>query len=323
MLVIAAELVAALTADELIATQRDAFRATVDGTGRFLGFARGEDPTSDAFSFALTGMVDGRTGPVGKIGVHFPHNVDRGHPGIQALTVLLDPETGVPLACMDAAALTAARTSAAMAVAADVLSVARASRLGVLGTGSQAVATVRMISSVRRLESVMVWGRTPDRRMRVAASLTEELHIPVHATSDAREAVKEQDIIATCTLSREPVVLGSWLVPGQAVLTMGSHAEERREIDVQVSARGRTFVDTWDKCRVQCGPIVEALARGVLSEQDVVELGRVVSGWQRGRTSDDDILVFHSLGFGYQDATAAWAVYRRALELGLGREVAL
>jgi alanine dehydrogenase len=316
-----AEVLAVLTPQAALESQRVAYRAVVNDQGRLLATARVTDPATDALAYAVTGMIDGVTGMACKSALLQPQNAARGLPTLHAFVVLHDPETGVPIACLNGTAITTLRTSAGLGVAADVLAPISARSLGVLGSGAEAAATVRMMAAIRPLQSVAIWSPTSANRERLAASLRVELDLGVHAVDEARDAVVGHDIVATCTSSHEPVIRGEWLQPGQTVLTIGSYEPGRREIDLAASAMGVTFVDHLAKCRTHCGPLIEALDTGTLGETDVSEIGAVLAGYQPGRRDPDEILIFHSIGIGYQDAAASWAAYQNALARGIGVSV--
>ncbi|WP_338185224.1 ornithine cyclodeaminase family protein [Jatrophihabitans sp.] len=273
--------------------------------------------------FALTGMIAGSTGLAGKVGIQLPDNPSHGLPSIHAVVVIFDPDTGAPLAFLNGNALTTLRTSAGLAVAADALSPSSARTLGVLGSGPQAVASVRMIAEVRSLDRVLLWSPSPARRNDAVATLAPDYDFPVMAVDSPRKAVTGSEVVTACTRSSEPVVLGDWLSPGQTVLTIGSYAPDRREIDLAATNRARTFVDLFSTSRQLCGPILEAIAAGTLADSDIVEIGAVLADPRLGRSTPEQIIVFHSLGFGAQDATAGWAAYQRALQLSLGQRAVL
>jgi len=312
-----ADVTAALTPHQAIESQRIAYTAVINGSGRLLAATRATDPATDALTFALTGMIRGRTGMAGKFGLQRRHNAEWG-PSLQAFVLLLDPETAVPIACLNGTAITTLRTSAGLAVAADALAPSSARTLGVLGSGVQAASTVRMMATVRSLRTVAVWSPTQVNRQRLAKSLREELGLDVRAVGTARDAVTGSEIVSACTLSVKPVIHGKWLHPGQTILTMGSYEPGRLEIDLTTSARGTTFVDLLVKCRTQCGPLIEALDAGTITEAEVKEIGTVLEGHHPGRRNANEILIFHSIGIGYQDAAAGWAAYQNALARGLG-----
>lgn len=312
------EVEAALPVKTALESQRVAYRAVVDSSARMSASAMAVDPDDDALTFALTGMIAGSTGVVCKFGTQRPANAALGLPSVQAFVLVTDATTGAPLACLNGTAITTLRTSAGLGVAADLLAPAHAKRLAVLGSGVQAACTVRMIAAVRALESVVISSPTEANRERLAASLRAELGLEVTATASAEEAVRGADIVATCTLSRTPVVEGAWLHPGQTVLTMGSYEAGRRETDLEVTRRASVvLVDDAAKCAAQCGPVIE----GELTAAELVEIGTVLTGAHPGRTSDDEIVLFHSMGVGLQDAAAAAAAFETARALGLGTSV--
>jgi ornithine cyclodeaminase/alanine dehydrogenase-like protein (mu-crystallin family) len=317
----AAEVEAALPLTVAIDSQSAAFRSVVDGSGSLNTAAYATDASTDTLVFALTGMIRGSTGLVSKVGLQLPNNPARGLPNIQAAVLVFDPDTGAPVACLNGNALTTLRTSAGLAVAADALSNPSAKTLGVIGSGPQAVAAVRMIAQVRHLERVTLWSPSAAARDLAVASLTAECPFEVEAAPSVMAVVAAGEIVAACTRSRTPVILGEWLRPGQTMLTIGSYAPDRREIDLAATARASTVVDLMSKSRTMCGPLLEALGAGLLVESDVTEIGAVLLDPRAGRHSPDDIFVFHSLGIGAQDAAAGWAAYERASQLGIGQRV--
>ena len=306
-----------------VETQREAYRAAALGQGRLTAFARAVDAADDSLSFALTGQVRGSTGMVGKVGIQLPANSARGLPSIHAVVFVFDPVTGVPLACLNGAALTVLRTSAGLAAAGQALAPREATTLGVLGVGEQGRSVVRMMAAVRDLTEVVLWSPTPSRRERAAAVLSAELGIEVLTAGSPREVVERSQILATCSRSREPLVRGAWTWPGQTVLTIGCYDRDRQEVDLAVSRSARTFVDDRGKCLEHCGPILAAIEAGVLRAAELTPIGAVLAGQAQGRRHAEEVLVFHSMGMGLQDATAAWAVYEGAVEQGVGAVVDL
>jgi ornithine cyclodeaminase/alanine dehydrogenase-like protein (mu-crystallin family) len=132
----------------------------------------------------------------------------------------------------------------------------------------------------------------------------------------------EQDIVVTITTSRDPVVRGEWLRPGALVCAAGANRLQSRELDNAVLERA-TFVccDSREQANVEAGDLVEPVERGVLDWLEVHELSEVVSGETAGRQSDDDIVLFKSLGIAAEDLAVATLVVERARERGLGVEL--
>src|SRR5690348_14328387 len=155
-----------------------------------IAFSRGE--TKQLLRSIIT-LSDGRLFGVmpGAMGAHaafgaklisvFHGNVARGVQSHQGFVVLFEPENGAPVCVLDAGEITAIRTAAASAVATDALARKDSRRLALLGYGEQAQTHARAISKVRNLESIVVWGRSPERAQAFARTMQAELFIPVTA----------------------------------------------------------------------------------------------------------------------------------------------
>ena len=305
-----------------IESQRQAYRAVSDHQIRAAGGVAFADPVDDSLVFALTGAVAGVTGIVCKFGFQSPRNAHRGLPAVHAFVMLLDPFTGVQLACLNGTTVTTMRTAAGVAAAADALARPDATQLAVIGSGVQAREVVRMMAAIRPLSGVRIWSRTAVRADALASDLRTELELEVSVASSAEKAVRDADLVATCTSSREPVVRGEWLATGVTVVTLGSYEADRREVDLAVSGRAAAvYVDQLEKAAAQCGPVLEA-ASSQASAEPPLEIGAVLAGSGSARTAPDDILVFHSVGVGVQDATLAWMAYQRAEQHQVGHRIA-
>lgn len=311
-----------LTPDVAIESQRRAF----DHLGRGVAVlpprlvAEGQED-SEAFSYAARLSVDGPA--VCKFGSFNPANVARGLPTVAALITVLDATTGRPVAIMDGTSVTTLRTSAASAVAAQVLASARPVSLAVLGAGVQAQAHVVAMSRVLHLTSVRIWSPHRDRRESLASRLAR-LGVAgtptIAATATPEAAVRRADVVACCTTSHDPVFQTSWLSPGATVISVGSFAPGRCEVpqDLLASAGG-IVVDDIETSVEHAGPIVAAISSRLLSRDRLVPLGEVVAGLTAGREKPADIVYYNSVGIGVQDAAAAIAVIDAARALGRGR----
>ncbi|WP_240436435.1 EamA family transporter [Streptomyces sporangiiformans] len=302
--------------DTAIDSQRVAFAALGNGTAELPDKIHYSSRFDGSIVFCYASRLSADTGAVSKFGSVNEGNTARGLPNVHALITVLDPETGRPVAVMDGTTVTTLRTAAGSALAVDALARPDATRLAVIGSGVQARAHVRAIARVRALRSVRIWSPTPENRLAAAAELAAELGIEgieVEAAATAEDAVADAHIVAACTLSEEPVVLGSWLSKGCTVVSVGSVEPTRCETDAEVLRRASAVVvDDPATVAVQCGPVVTALRSGDIGRQDLVALGDVVVGRAAGRTDPDDIVFYGSVGLGVQDAAAAWAVIHRA-----------
>jgi ornithine cyclodeaminase/alanine dehydrogenase-like protein (mu-crystallin family) len=284
-----------------------------------IAFSKGETkqllrsiiPLSEGRMF---GVMPGAMGERGTFGAKlisvFPENFALGIQSHQGLVILFDPESGAPVCVAHAAEITAIRTATASAVATDALARKDARRLALLGYGEQAATHARAISKVRKLESIMVWGRSPERAKVFAQRMRVELAVPVTIAKDVSEAVAETDIICTVTSAAEPILKGEWVRPGTHVNLVGSGYAGAAEADNDLVVHSRFIADSREGVLQQGGEFLRAKAAGLVGDEHIVaEIGQVLSGEVEGRRSEEEITVYKSLGHVVQDLASAWALY--------------
>jgi len=237
----------------------------------------------------------------------FPGNPARGLPTVSGLVVLSDAETGLVEAVLDAGAVTALRTGAAAALAAETLGLAGGA--AVVGAGVNGRAAARSLKAGGR--DVALWDVDEERRRAVAA----ELGIGVAATEE--EALGAQ-IVVTVTPGRAVLLSEGSLRAGQHVSLMGADGPGKAEIAVAEIARVRVFCDEWEQAS-HGGELAAAVDAGAITRADVTELGAVLTGDAEGRRTDEEITIFDSTGLAIQDLAIAIAAYERADELDLTR----
>lgn len=315
-----AEVQSVLSPRAAIESQRAALVAAAERRVTAMGVLSAVDPADDSLVFAHTGAIPGLTGVTCKFGLQVPGNAARGLPSVHAAVMVLRPDTGEPLACLNGTALTALRTAGGIGAAADALARPDASRLGLVGAGVQARAAARMIAEIRTLSQVTVHSRTSASAAALADDLAADLGVPAAAAADAAGLAAASDIIVTATTSREPVIRGEWLRPGVTVLTVGSYEPGRREIDLAATVRAdATFTDDPAKAKSYCGPLAVAREHGISIDPEPV--GEVIAGRRLGRHEAGDVIVFHCTGLGVQDASVAAAVLEAATARQVGRRI--
>ncbi len=247
-----------------------------------------------------------------KIITVFPENGDLGLPAVMGSYLLMDGTNGTPLALLDGAELTARRTASASAMASRYLSREDAASLLMVGTGVMAPHLIRAHGAVRPIAEVMIWGRNPDKARAVAAVMAEQ-GVNCRAVTDLQAAIPLADIISCATLAREPLVRGDWLVPGQHLDLVGAFTPDMRESDDVCVSRAKVFCDTRTGAMKEAGDLCDPLARGVISEDDVLgDLFELSGGRCRGRTEATDITLFKSAGAALEDLAAAKLAFGRA-----------
>ena len=238
-----------------------------------------------------------------------------GVPSVMATYVLNDPETGVPLAIMDATYITAARTGAGAAVASKHLARKDARTIGFVGCGVQAHT---MLAAHREVFSELEVVAS-DKSSETADAFAKSVGGRVGTTEDAAGC----DIVCTSTPVRDPVVRETWIQPGAHINAMGADAEGKQELDAGILGKARVFVDEWEQAS-HSGEINVPLHEGLFSQQQVAAtLGEVINGAGAGRESGEQITLFDSTGLAVQDLACAQYVYQAAVAQSVGLEVDL
>jgi alanine dehydrogenase len=241
-----------------------------------------------------------------------PENAGKALPAVQAGYQLMDRETGQLLALMDGPELTARRTAGASALASRYLSRPDCKRLTVVGTGVLAPHLIRAHAAERPISEVVIWGRNPDKAEAVAMAF-DEAGLSLRVEPDLQAAVAGADIISCATLSSAPLIDGHWLEAGQHLDLVGAFTPEMREADDTALLRADIYVDTSDALS-SAGEICDPLARGVISESDILGTLFDLAGGEitNPRPGPDSITLFKSAGTAVEDIAAAALVYARA-----------
>jgi len=240
-----------------------------------------------------------------------PENAARNLPGVNATYQLLERQTGVLLAIIDGAELTARRTAAASALASWYLSRPAATRLLMVGTGTLAPHLIQAHATQRPITEVAVWGRDGEKAAAVAAAV-EIPEVDIRPIDDLEDAVRNADIISCATLATEPLIKGDWLSDGQHLDLVGGFTPAMREADDAAIAKARVYVDTEDAIET-AGDIADPLGRGVIAAADVLgTLFTLARGEApKPRPEGDEITLFKSAGTAIEDLAAAALAYRR------------
>jgi ornithine cyclodeaminase/alanine dehydrogenase-like protein (mu-crystallin family) len=248
----------------------------------------------------------------------FPDNPKRGLDAHQGTVTLFDGETGEVRVLMNASAITAIRTAAVSAVATRLLARKDARVLGILGAGVQARSHLEALPLVRNFDTVRIFSRTLEHAQALAAQVGAE------AVDTAEEAVRDADVVVTATSSAEPVLAREWLKPGAHVNAIGGRPPQMTELDTATIADSAFYVDRRESAEAEAGDYRAAVESGAIGPDHIrAELGELVIGVKPGRSSEEEITVFRSLGLAVEDLAAAEYVVRRARETGAGTEVPL
>jgi alanine dehydrogenase len=244
------------------------------------------------------------------VNVH-PDNPALGLPTVMALTIILDVDTGVPVAILNATHLTDLRTGAAGAVACRYLAPRRSVTLGLVGSGRQAEAQLAHIAEVLAIEELRVWS---------LVGTDAEHFVEKHRGYDGKAVTLERacdvDVLVTTTPSRTPLIHDAWVHEGTHINAIGADAPGKEELDPSLLLRSSVFVDDIAQA-VHSGEVNVPIRDGIFPEERIAgTLGEVVLG-KKGRRSPEEITIFDSTGLALQDL----AIANLVLELGGGIEL--
>jgi alanine dehydrogenase len=308
----------ALTDDEIL----DATRGVLAAQGRDETVI---EPRTHLFPRGATGHFNVLRGATpGFAGVKvvgdYVDNYQRGLPSELALLLLMAPDTGVPVAILDATAITEMRTGAVTAIGAETLARRDARRLGHIGARGTAYWNVRLLCRVLpSLDEIRVHSRRPESQAAFAQRLTADLHREVRAVDTWEECLDGADVLveASRLTAPAPLLRTRWVRPGALVIPYGTMSAV--ELDL-TDVMDKIVVDDWGQAGA--GPLGSLRAHvdsGRLSEANLHgELGQIVAGARPGRERDDERILFWHRGLSITDVALGQAMLAKAQAHGIG-----
>jgi ornithine cyclodeaminase len=252
----------------------------------------------------------------------FLRNPDRDLPTIHAMVVVVDHESGRPVAILEGASLTSIRTGAGSGAATQLLAREDASVAAIFGSGVQARTQLEAICAVRATERVWVYSIDPQGAERFAEEMAGKAPIPsdIRLAASPGEAIESADVICTATTSTTPVFDGAKLRPGVHINAIGSFTPAMQEVDSLTVKRSLLVVDSREAALEETGDLIIPLENGDIQKDWIyAEIGEIAAGLKPGRTDPDQITLFKSVGLAVQDAAAAGRAIKGAKELGIGQ----
>jgi ornithine cyclodeaminase/alanine dehydrogenase-like protein (mu-crystallin family) len=321
------EVEALLDLDELIGALAEAMADLSAGRASVPDRIAATVQERDGLLAAMPGYVPSRGALAAKLVSLFPLNAETELPTHQAVIVAFDPVTGHPEALIDGTYITAARTGACSALSARLLAREDSSVLAVLGTGVQARSHARAMCRVRPIREIRVAGRNPSKAEALAAELNQTLDVNASWVPTYEAALDDADIACATTHALEPVLRRPWLPAGIHITSVG-YNPNGREIDDETVADALVCVESR---RAALSPVpagsndlLGPIENGIIAADHIhAELGELIAGTKHGRTSDEQITLYKSVGVAVQDATAAALVIAAARARSSGDDVAV
>jgi len=278
----------------------------------------GVHPRKDAFIHAMPAYIPSLESAGIKWVSGYPENQKKGLPYISGLLILNDPETGIPIAVMDAAWITAQRTGAATAVAAKYLARKDSSTVGILACGVQGRTNLEALSTVFPITRVKAFDVDAEAARSYAREMADSLKVDVEIVEHPREAVSGLDLVVTSgpiLKDPSPVIESGWLAEGAFA----------SPVDFDSYWQGEALREA-DKLATDDLAQMEYYRRtGYFrsTPQPYADLGEIVAGKKPGRQADRERIICINLGLALDDMATAIVIYQRALEKGIGTELAL
>ncbi|CTQ55551.1 alanine dehydrogenase [Roseibium album] len=254
-----------------------------------------------------------------KSGGYWPGNADKGLTNHQSTVFLFDADTGQAKAVVGGNLLTALRTAAASAVSIKHLAREDAKVLGMIGAGHQSAFQMRSAVEQRKFEKVIGWNFHPEMLSRLEETATE-LGLPYESV-DLDRMGTEADVIISITSSFDPILMADQVTQGTHIACMGTDTKGKQEVDTGLVARATLFTDEVAQSAT-IGECQHAVAAGIVSRDNINEIGAVINGTHSGRTSESEITLFDGTGVGLQDLAVASAAVELAVQKGVAIEVA-
>jgi ornithine cyclodeaminase len=271
-------------------------------------------------------VLRGYVAPLGLAGVKivgdYIDNYQKGLPSEMALLNLFDPRTGMPLALLDATAITEMRTGALTALGAKYLARSDSRVLGHIGARGTAYWNVRLIDRLFDLAEIRVHSRRSESRAAFAERLSRDLGKEVIAVESWEDCLVGADIqVEAARLDRpEPLFHTDWVGRGALVVPYGTVSA----VDLDLTdAMDKVVVDDWGQCCTgKLGALRRHVETGRLSEASLHgELCEIVAGQKPGRESDAETILFWHRGLSLSDIALGAAMLDKAKHLGIGQEL--
>jgi len=253
-----------------------------------------------------------------KAGGYWPNNLEKfGHINHQSTVFLFDPDTGMPSAMVGGNLLTALRTAAASSVSIKHLARADARVIGMIGAGHQSTFQLRAALEQRQFEKVIGWNYHPEMLPNIE-KVANEAGLPFEAVT--LDGMQQADVIISITSAFAPSLMAEHVSAGCHIACMGTDTKGKQELEATLIAKGTVFTDEVAQS-ISIGEAQHAIADGLITPDDIIELGAVINGTHAGRSSDTEITIFDGTGVGLQDLAVAAKVVDLAQTRGIAIEV--
>ena len=271
-------------------------------------------------------VLRGVVHPLGLAGVKivgdFFDNYQHDLPSEMAMLYLANPETGRPIAMIDATAITTMRTGAVTAIGAKYLARRGSKVLGHIGARGTAFWNIKLMDRLYDFDEIRVHSRRRDSYVPFAEQLSRDLGRPVRAVDSWQAAIEGADIVveASRLTKPEPLLKTAWIKEGALVMPYGTMSA--LELDL-TDIMAKLVVDDWGQ--VGAGPLGALRAHvnaGKLTKETLhAEMGEIVAGVKPGRENGSERILYWHRGLSLSDIALGHAMLEKAKRLGVGQRL--
>ncbi len=273
----------------------------------------------EGFIKPFSGYLEGEDLAYVKTYSFYEGNQQKDLPVTDSIVLLFEAATGLLVCHMEANWITALKTGASTAITTKHLARADSKIATIFGAGGQGRTHLLGLAEVFDFEEVRIVDVIPEAASRYAEEMREQTGLQITTPSSPEEAVRDADIIVTVTTGSASNVDFSWVKPGAFIAKIGSYQELAPDVLLKVD---KLIVDRWKYVSNRNPEVKELVKAGKLSESDIhAEWPDIIGGRAAGRESDDETILYISLGIWGEYAAILPQVYRRAKGLGLGTKL--
>lgn len=253
---------------------------------------------------------DGKTYGFKYVNGH-PSNMARGFQTVTAFGLLARVDNGYPILLSEMTVLTALRTAATSAIAAKYLAPKNAKTLAIIGNGAQCEFQSLAFQKILGIENIRLFDIDPQATKKAALNLASS-GLNIVSCRSAQEAVTGAEIITTCTADKQysTILTDNMVGSGVHINAIGGDCPGKTELHRDILLRSDIFVEYPPQTRIE-GEIQQ-----LDESHPITELWKVITGEQKGRTSNQQITLFDSVGFATEDFSALRYVYDKLGETG-------
>lgn len=248
-----------------------------------------------------------------------PKNPQYDLPTVMAFGALADVETGYPSLLSELTITTALRTAATSALAAQALARKNASTMAIIGNGAQSEFQVLAFHALLGIHEIRAFDIDLTATQKLIHNLTHVPDLNIVPAASIAEAVYGADIITTATAAktRAQILTPEMILPGMHINAVGGDCPGKTELHPQILEHARVFVEYLPQTRIE-GEIQQ-----MPEDFPAIELWQVLTNAAPGRTSDDEVTVFDSVGFALEDFSALCLIHNLANTHDIGTKLAL